>query len=107
MSEQSADSAGSPGAAQPLPNGDDWGEARPEGELGAKNPLVPGPPAYHGDRFFYRVVVCALAAVAVGALIGGMILAAMCKDVPDAVLALGSAAVGALAGVVAGNRNQT
>ena len=34
-----------------------------------------------------------------------MILAGMCKDVPDAVLALGSAAVGALAGVVAANRN--
>ena len=107
MSEQSAGGGSPPGAAQPPPNGDDWGEARPEGELGARNPLVPGPPAFHGDRFFYRVVVCALAGVAVGALIGGMILAAMGKDVPDAVLALGCAAVGALAGVVEGNTNQT
>lgn len=108
MSERSAGTGGGspPDAPRPLPDGDDWGEAHSEGEP-VENPLVAGPPAYHGDRLFYRVVVFALAAVAVGALLGGMILAGMCKDVPDAVLALGSAAVGALAGVVAGNRGQT
>ena len=110
MSEQSAGTGGGgnpPSADQPLPNGDDWGDARSEGEPEVKDALVPGPPAYRGDRVFYRVVVGALATVAVGALLGGMTLAGMGKDVPDTVLALGSAAVGALAGVVAGNRNQT
>ena len=108
MSDQSTGAGGAespPSVDQPPPNADYWGDARSEGEPEVQNALVPGPPAYHGDRVFYRVVVWALAIVAVGALLGGMILAGVCKDVPDAVLALGSAAVGALAGVVAGNRN--
>ena len=98
---------GSPlAAAPPLPDSDDWGEARSEGEEVKAALEEPGPPAYHGDRLFYRIVVWSLALVAVGALLGGMILAGFGRDVPDTVLALGSAAVGALAGVVSGNRNQ-
>ena len=71
MPKQGAGSGGGspPSAEKPLPNGDDWGDARSEGEPEVRNALVPGPPAYHGDRVFYRVVVCALAIVAVGALL--------------------------------------
>ncbi len=110
MSESSTGTGGDesrPITDQPLPNDDDWEDAPSEGETEVKNAFLLAPPAYHGDRLFYRVVVWALAIVAVGALAGGMVLAGMGKDVPDTVLALGSAAVGALAGVLAGNRNQT
>ena len=77
MSDQStgpggAESQGS--GDQPPPDSDYWGDASSEGESEVRNAFVPGVPAYHGDRVFYRVVVFALAFVAVGALLGGVIL---------------------------------
>ena len=57
-------------------------------------------PAYHGDRFFYRVVAFTLALVALGALAASIFLAAAGKEIPQAIVALGSTAVGALAGVL-------
>ena len=60
-------------------------------------------PAYLGDRYFYRVVVWSLTVAAVLALVGAVVLVAWGKEVPQAIVAIGATAVGALAGVVAGN----
>ncbi|MDD5604351.1 MAG: hypothetical protein WC231_05295 [Dehalococcoidales bacterium] len=46
------------------------------------------------------MVVCFLGIVAVAAIIGSIILVSIKTDVPDALIALGSAAVGALAGLL-------
>jgi uncharacterized integral membrane protein len=55
------------------------------------------------DVWIYRIVVGALSLVAVFAIVGAIVVAVSTTDtqVPDAVVALGSAAVGALAGLLA------
>ena len=55
------------------------------------------------DVWIYRIVVGALSLVAVVAIVGAIVVAVSTDDtqVPDAVVALGSAAVGALAGLLA------
>jgi hypothetical protein len=55
------------------------------------------------DVWIYRIVVGALSLVAVLSIVGAIIVAVGTSDtqVPDAVVALGSAAVGALAGLLA------
>jgi hypothetical protein len=55
------------------------------------------------DVWIYRIVVGALSLVAVVAIVGAIVVAVGTDDtqVPDAVVALGSAAVGALAGLLA------
>lgn len=58
-------------------------------------------PAYHGDNQFYRIVALFLGATVVLCVIGAIYLAYAEKDIPDALVALGSAAVGALAGLFA------
>lgn len=70
-------------------------------------------PAYVGDTITYRIVVSSLGIVAVGAVIGAILLTALAAagaqhTVPDVLTALGSAAIGALAGLLApspANRN--
>ena len=57
-------------------------------------------PIYVGDKSFYRIVVVSLGIVVVVAVIGGVILGLMGKTAPEMLLALGSAAVGALAGLL-------
>ena len=66
----------------------------------------PGPPpAYFGDRYFYRVVGWGLVGI-VGIAMGGLIWLAACeKEIPDAIVAMGSAAIGALASVLTVNRH--
>ena len=59
-------------------------------------------PAYMNDRRFYRIVVGFLGTVAVLAALGTIVLATKGLDVPDSLVALGSAAIGALASLVAG-----
>lgn len=76
---------------------DDWGDT-----LGAKEPEHRS--AYHSDIWFWRITVVALAVIVLVALSGGIWLASLGKDIPEAVLALGATAVGALGGVVAGQR---
>ena len=78
---------------------DDWGEAgeEPPAPLRAE-------PAFRRDRWFYRVVGGSLAVIAGIALIGAIALAAYDKPVPDSVIALGSTAIGALAGVLVADR---
>jgi len=58
--------------------------------------------AYHGDRVFYRVVAGTLSLVALGALIASFFLAWAPgeNEIPQSIVALGSTAVGALAGVL-------
>ncbi len=53
------------------------------------------------DVWIYRIVVIALGLTVVLAVIGGILLTSMTKDVPELLVALGSAAVGALAGLLA------
>ena len=61
-------------------------------------------PAYVGDRLFYRVVAWSLAGIAGAAVLGCVLIGAMGQDVPESIVALGSTAIGALAGVLASNR---
>lgn len=53
------------------------------------------------DVWIYRFVVCALGLVAIIAIVGTIVLANGANGVPDALISLGSAAVGALAGLLA------
>lgn len=61
-------------------------------------------PAYVGDRVFYRVVAWSLAGIAAAAVLGCILIGVLGQDVPESIVALGSTAVGALAGVLASNR---
>ena len=65
-----------------------------------------GRPAYMSDRRFYRIVVGFLGTVAVLAALGTIILATQKLDVPDSLVALGSASIGALASLVASSARQ-
>jgi len=58
-------------------------------------------PAYKSDVWVYRGVVAALGVAVVLAAAGAILLAALGSDVPELLIALGSAAVGALAGLLA------
>lgn len=62
-------------------------------------------PVYWSDKLFYRVVVFSLSLVAVGALIGVIVLTMTENEIHDSLVALGSAAVEALAGVLADSRS--
>jgi hypothetical protein len=61
------------------------------------------------DVWIYRIVVGALSLVAVLLIVGAIVVAVGTNDtqVPDAVVALGSAAVGALAGLLAPQAGRT
>ena len=78
---------------------DAWGSA----EEDRTDPVRYGP-AFLGDRHFYRVVAWSLASLAGLALIGSIVLAALDKDIPDFIVAIGSTAIGALASVLMANR---
>ncbi len=79
------------------PDSTEWGSSDPP-------PQPAYGRAYHGDRLFYRVVVIALALIAVGALVALIYLTVTGKDIPQSIVALGSTAVGALAGVLVTGR---
>ena len=53
------------------------------------------------DAWIYRIVVISLGAAVLLAILGAFVLAALGKTIPDILTALGSAAVGALAGLLA------
>ena len=64
------------------------------------------PPAYITDRWTYRIVVLALGIVCVAAISGAIYLSAITSGagtpkIPDVLTALGAAAIGALAGLLA------
>ena len=53
------------------------------------------------DVWIYRMVVGALGLAVLLGIIGAIVLPGMGKDIPEAIIALGSAAVGVLAGLLA------
>jgi len=53
------------------------------------------------DVLLYRIVVSSLGAAMLIALIGAIVLVAFGKETPDVLVAIGSAAIGALAGLLA------
>jgi hypothetical protein len=58
-------------------------------------------PAYFGDIIVYRIVVGMLGTIALAAAIGAILLAGIhIQDTPPVLVALGSAAIGALAGLL-------
>jgi hypothetical protein len=64
------------------------------------------PPAYISDTWTYRIVVLSLGLVCVGAMGGAIYLSAQASGseaahIPDVMTALGAAAIGALAGLLA------
>jgi hypothetical protein len=58
-------------------------------------------PVYYQDKWVYRLVVSALGMIILVAGVGAIILVASDKTTPEILIALGSAAVGALAGLLA------
>ena len=78
---------------------DDWGEPDETDSL-----EYSPDPAYLGDRHFYRVVGWGLVAAVGLALLGSIGLAAYDKEIPESIVAIGSAALGALASVLTVNR---
>jgi hypothetical protein len=59
-----------------------------------------GVPDSAGDQLLYRMAVGALALIALVVAIGSLVLAGLGVGVPDGVIALGSVALGALAGML-------
>ena len=59
------------------------------------------PPALETDPWIYRIVVLVLGLAVLLALIGAILLSAWNLAIPETLTALGSAAVGALAGLLA------
>ncbi len=53
------------------------------------------------DRFIYRIVVCALSLISLVAMVGALALTFFGKPTPESAIALGSMALGALAGLLA------
>ena len=69
--------------------------ARRKNGAGAPGPL-------HSDVWIYRAVVAALGFIAIVTVVGAIMLAVVTgKDTPQILVALGSAAIGALAGLLA------
>jgi hypothetical protein len=60
-----------------------------------------GTPAYQTDRWIYRMVVASLGLTLLIAAVGAVILASNSITAPDVLVALGSGAIGALAGLLA------
>ncbi len=58
-------------------------------------------PAYVGDNLLYRIAIIVLGALTLTAAIGSIILVLGGRDTPEVLVALGSAAVGALVGLFA------
>jgi hypothetical protein len=58
-------------------------------------------PAYVGDILLYRIAIIVLGSLAVLAAVGSIILVLNGKTTPEVLVALGSAAVGALVGLFA------
>ena len=80
---------------------DYWGDSPEETGERSRDPVRSGSaPVFFEDRLFYRVIVCGLVASVILALGGSIWLAACEKDIPEAIVAMGSAAIGALASVL-------
>ena len=78
----------------------DWGSS----DSCDGKPKIHSAPAYESDRFFYRVVAMSLGLAILASVAGSVLLAFYGKQTQESLLAIGSAAVGALAGVLAARR---
>lgn len=58
-------------------------------------------PSQQADPLLYRMVVAALGLALLLMVIGGLVLSAMGKPIPDGLIALGAASGGALGGLLA------
>lgn len=58
-------------------------------------------PAYYGDRLVYRITVGTLGAAVLLVVAAQFCLALLGADIPDGIISIGSAAIGALAGLLA------
>lgn len=58
-------------------------------------------PAYQSDNRFYRIVVHFLGWTMLVCTVGAIALSLMDKEIPDIIVAIGSASIGALAGLFA------
>ncbi len=63
-------------------------------------------PAFEADKLFYRIVACVLGATILITAVGAVVLAWNGKEAPQVLVALGSAAIGALAGVLVQNNRR-
>jgi hypothetical protein len=57
--------------------------------------------AYEEDKWFYRILIILLAGVVLTVVIGSFVIIATGHDTTDGIIAIGSAAVGALVGIFA------
>ena len=106
MSDRAADDT-KPAPSSPAESGDSAGDQTWGSPVGYEPQTYErSQPAYVSDRRFYRIVVGFLGTVAVLAALGTIILATIDLNVPDSLVALGSAAIGALASLVAGGGRQ-
>jgi hypothetical protein len=64
------------------------------------------PRALEQDKVIYRIVVSSLGLVTLLVVIGAIFLAVNAGEIPDVLTALGSAAIGALAGILAPSPTQ-
>lgn len=78
----------------------DWGSSEDGGAPAVKR----SGPAYENDQHFYRVVAWSLSITVILSMLGSLGLAYLGKSIPESILALGSTAVGALAGVLVGSK---
>ena len=84
---------------------EDWDIPDEEEEGDIDQPVKVGyGPIYQSDRLFYRIVAISLGATTILSVIFTYLLAINSVEVPDILVALGSGAIGALAGVLASNR---
>ena len=78
----------------------DWSRAEhPDGKQAVRS--VTWGPAYEGDVWFYRGLLTILGLVAVGSVLGFIVLAMCGREVPQGLVAAGAGAIGALAGLFA------
>ena len=84
--------------------GGDWVVDRlPPGETppGEKGITLADIPAYRGDRAFYRTIAASLGLAVLLCVMGAIWVATRGLEVPQVLTAIGSAAIGAFAGVLA------
>ena len=81
------------------------GNEPPQSYLGSPVKETPSR-AFEQDRWFYRIIALCLSSVALFSVIGLIVLAVFDKSMPEGLIALGSSAIGALAGVLASAPNR-
>jgi hypothetical protein len=64
------------------------------------------PEPVRSDVWIYRLIVGALALVAVVSIVGGLVLAALGVEIPAAIVGLGSAAIAGMVGLLAPSPSQ-